>query len=549
MEKLKAIIEEIKNTEVSNISLENIVKCKEIINSKLIEIDEIEGIEIINSNIKNRFGFKADIVKALIKHYKDLKKNTSAKQLLESKIDLDSYQEQILKELEEESNELSVNPVQDFVDGDMIYTFFRGGTPYIITSSKNVFRFEDAEQFEIILRNQDVSISNFLPSSALAYINGRTANAYECYAKIKEHIKRFIIFQDHTLYDFLTIWTIGTYMYRLFRYYPYIWINADKGSGKTKVMEVISPLAFNSIITANQTQASIFRTVDADGSTLFIDEFEKMPPDVQMGILTILNSGFNVDSGKTIRMEKAGDSYKRRTFNSYSPKVFAGISNISDVLQDRCVKIKMLKKSKEEHVERYKVDDELNKYMTDLRDELYILGLQYSKEIKEMYDSNMIDFPTELSDRECDIWEVIFILAIFLDKYCKLGLYEKMREYAISSSKERSKENIESNASYKIISSMLETVPKLKPVREEKNLNYYSSDEVFNKLKSLEEFDWLTEKKKLTSELKSRFQINCDRFTVGGKKIRAYAIPNGFLSELAERYNITNIIDNDILEA
>lgn len=46
----------------------------------------------------------------------------------------------------------------------------------------------------------------------------------------------------------------------------------------------------------------------------------------------LLNSGINIESGKTNRIEKIGNGYKRKILRSYFPKVFPGISTINDVL-------------------------------------------------------------------------------------------------------------------------------------------------------------------------------------------------------------------------
>lgn len=457
---------------------------------------------------------------------------------------IDKYTKEVLEELKNTKQQIVLSPSQDFYKNNMVYSFLNNDNFYLINSSKRIFKYDDLQHKGIKLRNNNMpSICNFTAKSAVNYVNGtRTVRLVDCYNKIKAHMQRYIVFEDTRFYSILTLWVIGTYFYKIFRYYPYIWLNADKGSGKTRVMEVILPLAFNAVMAVNHSEASVFRLVDVDGATLLIDEFEKLKKDKQQGILTLLNSGFNSEA-TVIRNERKGDTFKPTPFSSYSPKMFAGINDISDVLMDRCIRIKMLKKPKGVEIARYKVDDVTSQFLKNLRDDLYICGLQYASSIKKIYDSNSIELPEELSDREKDIWEVLFSIANFIDRKNDTGLEQAIKEFSIESSKERSKANIEKNDSYKMISVLVDIIPKLQPKKIDEANKYYDSDEVLSKFKKTEEFNWIKTKNYLTSMLGNKFGIGCDRFTIEGKKYRLYCIPDKHLKQLVDRYNLNEVID------
>lgn len=459
-------------------------------------------------------------------------------------VTVDKYTSEILEELQKTKTQRIINPSQDFCKNSMIYSFENNDSYYLISSNKKVIKYDDLNDKGLKLRNGNIpSICNFRAKSAVDFVNGKKkVSLIDCYNKIFAHMQKYIIFEDVRVYSILTLWVIGTYFYKTFRYYPYIWLNADKGSGKTRVMEVILPLAFNTVMAVNHSEASVFRLVDVDGATLLIDEFEKLKKDNQQGIMTLLNSGFNAEA-TVVRNERQRDSFKPISFSSYSPKMFAGIDDISDVLMDRCIKIKILKKPKEVKIERYKIDNKLSEFLKDLRDELYISGLQYASSIKKIYDSNNIELPNELSDREKDIWEVLFSIANFIDRRNDIGLEQSLKEFSIESSKERSKANIEKNDSYKMISVLVDIIPTLQPKKIEGANKYYDSDEVFNKFRKTEEFYWLKSKNNLTTKLSNKFHINNDRFSINGKKVRLYCIPDNHLRELVERYNLNEVID------
>ncbi|UWG98010.1 hypothetical protein LPY66_04170 [Dehalobacter sp. DCM] len=457
---------------------------------------------------------------------------------------IDKYTKEILAELKETQQTVVINPSQDFYINSMVYTFVHNDIYYLVNSDKKIVKYDDFEDMGIKLRNGNIpAMCNLRAVTAVDFIKGiRKVSLYQCFDKINTHMKKYIVFEDDRIFPILALWVIGTYFYKIFRYYPYIWLNADKGSGKSRVMEVIVPLAFNAVMAVNHSEASVFRLVDVDGATLLIDEFEKLKKDNQQGIMTLLNSGFNAEA-TVIRNERRGDSFKPVAFSSYSPKMFAGIDDISDVLMDRCIRIKMFKKPKGIEVQRYKIDNETDKFLKDLRDDLYICGLQYANPIKETYDSNIIELPFELSDREKDIWEVLYSLAQFIDNESNTNLEEEIKQFSIESSKERSKANIEKNDSYKLISILIDIIPTLQPVKIDGNTMFYDSDKVFNKFKGTEEFSWLKSKNYLTTMLNNKFHISCERATINGKKTRMYCISNNQLKELVDRYNLNEVID------
>lgn len=303
----KEVLEQIKK--MSKFDYENRMEiAKSLLYTHIVELNEQEGLDIISGALCCDFNLDEAQLNEVLFDYRRLKGIPSDNE----EFTRNNYQQEILKELKAVPQYRKISAAQDFANGQMYYTFFNNDSPYIINSEGNIYKFDALEQSGVKLRNTGVTRSGFSVAGVLAYKEGRQVIAKECLEKIIEHIKKYIILQDHKLYTFLGIWTMGTYMYRLFRYYPYIWINADKGSGKTKVMEVISPICFNGMLCTNQTQATITRGVDADGSTLFIDEFENMNKDLQQGVITILNSGFSVASGKTTRSNMSpGSNFKQ----------------------------------------------------------------------------------------------------------------------------------------------------------------------------------------------------------------------------------------------
>ena len=169
-----------------------------------------------------------------------------------------------------------------------------------------------------------------------------------------------------------------TYIYILFQVIPYLWINGEKGTGKSTIMKIMSKLCFNPMFCSNVNPANIFRQIDNDGSTIILDEFEKMYGEDKQEIIKILNQGFNIDG---VVPRCVGQSNQIRKFRSFSPKIMGGISNIDDVLFERVIKYTTTK-VKNITVPKFREDKDTKMELNKLVDDLYIFGLIYAPQNK-----------------------------------------------------------------------------------------------------------------------------------------------------------------------
>ena len=204
---------------------------------------------------------------------------------------------------------------------------------------------------------------------------------------------RFIYLSDEAHLDYLALWSMLTYVHMVFRYCPYIWVTAEKGSGKTLLMEVLREIVFNGELLTNPTEAVVFRDVEYNKITMLLDEVEqlqKQDRDTHGAVMRVLNGGFN-KSGKVKRVEKNSKGEQKVVeFSAYGPKIFAGISQIDDVLRDRTFKIALWRKRKDEKTERFKQTSEITKLQRELRDDLYVFGLTSAARIYECYQKDLI---------------------------------------------------------------------------------------------------------------------------------------------------------------
>ncbi len=134
----------------------------------------------------------------------------------------------------------------------------------------------------------------------------------------------------------LLAWIMAAPYFRSFYAFPYLFINASKASGKTRLLKLINALLPNSIMVASLSESSLFRSKEIKDCIL-IDEAERLHSMQKENLLDLLNSGYK-KGGKVLRVE--GDKVKKvREFDVYGPIVLANIWGLDSVLEDRCLTI------------------------------------------------------------------------------------------------------------------------------------------------------------------------------------------------------------------
>lgn len=160
---------------------------------------------------------------------------------------------------------------------------------------------------------------------------------YDIYKNIVDILKKYCDLQEED-YTIITTWIIGTYFHKDFESYPYLFLNAMKGSGKTRTLKLITDLSNNGEILLSPTEAGLFRST----STLGIDEAEGITRKEMANIRELLNGCYKKGSAvKRYRPVKTefGTKMVEEQFNIYRPLVIANINGMEDVLGDRCINI------------------------------------------------------------------------------------------------------------------------------------------------------------------------------------------------------------------
>lgn len=210
-----------------------------------------------------------------------------------------------------------------------------------------------------------------------------------------------------THYKIIATWIIGTYIHSQFNTYPFLFLNAMKGSGKTRLLKLISHLAkgSNGEVHTGITEAVLFRS--EQGSTLVLDECEAIASKEKATLREYLNASYKkggtVNRAKKIKDNK-GEGYVIEKFKPFRPIAMANIQGMDDVLGDRCITLILDKSDNEsftaliedfdENPEIIKIKDRLNELTMSLCCLVSLKGIhkQWNNYIKDRTTNNITTY-------------------------------------------------------------------------------------------------------------------------------------------------------------
>ena len=159
----------------------------------------------------------------------------------------------------------------------------------------------------------------------------------EIYLNLIDILKRYVDVPEES-YSLIALWIIGTYLHKEFPSYPFLFFNAMKGSGKTRLLKLTTYLSKDGQLLNSLTEAVLFRTSGALG----IDEFEGISRKGGENLRELLNSAYKKGTKvKRMRKKKSADGEEQvvEEFDVYRPIILANIWGMESVLGDRCINL------------------------------------------------------------------------------------------------------------------------------------------------------------------------------------------------------------------
>jgi len=167
---------------------------------------------------------------------------------------------------------------------------------------------------------------------------------------VQSFIHRFVVL-SRAQEVILALWVAHTYvLHQCFTVTPYLNLtSATKGSGKTRLLEVLNYLVKTPWLTAKVSPAVLARKVHAQHPTLLLDEVDAIFKGEHDGaelLRGVLNSGYKA-SGSTSCCE--GKDFKVKDFNTFAAKCLSSIGDsLPDTVADRSIRILLKKRTTQE---------------------------------------------------------------------------------------------------------------------------------------------------------------------------------------------------------
>jgi len=275
------------------------------------------------------------------------------------------------------------------------------------------------------------AIDTHVSTNALKeYINGRIPPTLpQLFKRLTELNKKYMYYPREEAHEFVALDIISTFFLPCFEAKGRTFLEAEKGSGKTRQCSIYRLLSFNPVMSADISKSSFYRLLESTCGTLIIDDFDSIGEEQKTGTLQHYKTGYK-SGAKSTRTGEASFGGKRQqeTFRNYGHVVMNNTTGLDDISADRSVFLPIVKYDGEL---TNKTLDEKNVVWSVTRDDLYLAGLVNWNLVKDSYELVKSDV---LKARQLEVSRAVLAIASLVgdDIFNRMEswLAERFEEYS-----------------------------------------------------------------------------------------------------------------------
>lgn len=224
---------------------------------------------------------------------------------------------------------------------------------------------------------------------------------------VQKFFEKYLYFNDSNYAFLMALWTVATHVHQEVSTFPYMVITGmTMQSGKSTAAELSSFCAANPASINSITPAQLFRMIDGEAPTIYVDEAEKLNRE-NHPCREIINSGYR--KGQTVRRTVGKET---KEFKLYGPKCFILIGTTYSTLNDRSVVVKMQRATLEQRQHLAFYDQGVAKSEGEsIRESI---ANEINAGAKYDITEHFVNTTTELqflSARDAEIWRVLIATA------------------------------------------------------------------------------------------------------------------------------------------
>jgi 5S rRNA maturation endonuclease (ribonuclease M5) len=324
----------------------------------------------------------------------------------------------------------------------------------------------------------------------------------------------------------LAAWTMATWVVDAFEVAPYLSVtSAEKRCGKTTLLDLLSYVVREPLATANISEAALFRAVEARRPTLLIDEGQQLRERTERAAaLHDLLAAGHTRGRPVYRVAKTGEGFRLETHEAFGFKAIALVGEISDILADRSISIRMSRRKPGEKVERFR-RLRIKAETEPLRQRLEAWAIANEARVREAY--LRVEPPAWMNDRAADNWAVLWAVV-------QVAAPDRLPDLEASA---RALEGDDSDLGRESLGVRL--LSDLRRVFEERQSEWLRTEVVLEDLRADPEAPWGGWRGRgLTAEalarILRRYGIRSEQRRVGERVVRGYS--RAALLDVWERY-------------
>jgi hypothetical protein len=246
------------------------------------------------------------------------------------------------------------------------------------------------------------------PAAVAAPTHTEDLTADELLIEVLAFIEQYVVIGSHELLA-VALWTMHTHVFESSPTTPYLSVKSpEKQCGKTRTIETVALLVAKPLMTANISEAALFRAVSSLRPTLLFDEvdsiFRAANEKGRDDLRGILNAGYR-RGGQAVRCG-GRNMTELESFDVFCPKLLAGIGELPDTLRDRSIPIVLKRRAPGEQVSKFR-SRTAEAAAEPVRDRL----AAWAEGVADRLAVAEPPMPDELSDRATDCWEPLIAIA------------------------------------------------------------------------------------------------------------------------------------------
>jgi Protein of unknown function (DUF3631)/Toprim-like len=226
--------------------------------------------------------------------------------------------------------------------------------------------------------------------------------------EMKHVIRRWIAMTDAEA-TCCALWVAHTHAIAYASYTPYISIfSPERECGKSNLMTVLEYHCAKPMRSVSVSQSALFRAIELWKPTFLLDEFDTVmrgDHETREMIRCVLNAGF--ERGQyAIRNAGQGANMEPKQYDTFGPKVIAGIGELEQTIASRSIPIRLKHALPGEYDENFDKDT-LKVEAAKLRVEI----AAWADSVKEQLKNDKPEIPRELRGRRADICKPLLAIA------------------------------------------------------------------------------------------------------------------------------------------